>query len=86
MKTKLDEKLIPKGGYCYDENGLCPYWDMLKSQPKQMNGYCHFLKCGDWEIDGLHLLWDQVKECGINDNEGEAWLTFNDLHTSNDTV
>jgi len=69
---------IPKGIYCYDENGLCPHWELRPDQPEQMNGYCHYLKRGDWEVpipedfpDGfpesiLSLLWDQCKECGEN--------------------
>lgn len=41
---------IPKGIYCYDKNGLCPYWDRFSHiEDKQNNGYCHFLGKGDWE-------------------------------------
>lgn len=69
---------IPYGHYCYEilsvnENigrikvKLCPYWNRDYSKPEQMNGYCSYLKCGDWEHEGLGLLWDQVKECGINE-------------------
>lgn len=72
---------IPKGEYCYSINtivkdncknvpsikiNICPFWNIDKEQPYQMNGYCNFLKQGDWEEDGTLLLWDQVKECGIN--------------------
>jgi hypothetical protein len=72
---------IPKGIYCYDENGLCPHWERREDQPDQMNGYCHYLKRGDWEVEipddfpphfphsCLSLLWDQVKECFINMDE-----------------
>lgn len=41
---------IPKGVYCYDKNGICPHWSIDPSQPKQRNGYCSFLKRGDWEV------------------------------------
>ena len=34
----------------------------------QDNGYCHYLKRGDWEEEGWSLLWDMVKECGIKDD------------------
>lgn len=56
---------IPQGGYCYDEEGLCPYWTINKNKPHQMNGYCHFMKKGDWHFDGLSLIWNRVKECTI---------------------
>lgn len=71
---------IPKGEYCYtikkimknQQDGrpqikikTCPFWRIDKNQPEQMNGYCDFLKKGDWEENGTFLLWDQVKECGI---------------------
>ena len=45
----------------------CPYWSINKSKPHQNNGHCSFLEMGDWEEDdSFSLLWDQVKECGIN--------------------
>jgi hypothetical protein len=66
------ENSIPKGIYCYDENGVCPFWSIRKDQDKQNNGYCSYLKCGDWENRLTSLLWDQVKECGINDDM-EEW-------------
>lgn len=70
---------IPPGPYCYKildtseytktgtiKTKLCPHWDIDETKPYQMNGYCHFLKQGDWmEEDGTDLLWDQCKECGI---------------------
>ncbi len=59
---------IPKGLYCYDENGTCPYWSFELDKPKQENGYCAYLKIGDWESDGIGLLWDQVKFCEINED------------------
>ena len=63
MKDKLK---IPKGLYCYDENGVCPYWKKIG----QYNGYCKYLKMSDKEIEYIEcatsLLWDQCKECGIN--------------------
>lgn len=91
---KKDTSIIPKGPYCYDENGLCPYWDShnIPHYSDMENGYCKYLEKGDWEINTekrwtspnheepvsanqiglpLSLLWDQVKECGINDDEPE---------------
>jgi hypothetical protein len=58
---------IPEGIYCYDKNGLCPFWDKDETKPEDESGYCHYLGEGDWECEHISLLWDQVKECGIND-------------------
>ena len=75
-KTK-DESLIPEGVYCYEILGPgsspgslhvknCPYWDRDDAQLSQEDGYCHFLERSDWEDTGMGMLWDQCKECGIN--------------------
>lgn len=65
------KKLIPEGSYCYKSvNGLfvhCPFHDVIPSFPKQSNGYCHYLKRGDFQTGSLGLLWDSCKECGINE-------------------
>lgn len=79
------ESVIPKGCYCYENfrdsgrrnaNGfpifnmdICPYWDRNEDYPEQMNGYCWYMEMGDWEDGGGGLLWDQIKECGINDSD-----------------
>ena len=66
----MDESVIPKGVYCHDEDDIrkiCPYWHLIPQHREQENGYCHFMKFGDWEGSFFSLLWDQVKECGIND-------------------
>ena len=65
----MDESRIPHGPYCYDENGVCPYWSRRDDKPKQASGYCAFLDSGDWEGPGIGLLWDQCKECGVNDED-----------------
>ncbi|WP_262267235.1 hypothetical protein [Microvirga yunnanensis] len=52
----------------------CPYWKGRKDRPEQRFGYCRLLKVGDYTHgrtpDGkpraTSLLWDQVKECGLN--------------------
>jgi hypothetical protein len=79
--------IIPKGYYCYDwietpchKNNYrgkvknCPYWDLNKSKHSQDNGYCHFLKCGDWENTYTSLLWDGVKECQIKEYSNEIYF------------
>ena len=60
-------KLIPEGPYCYHKNAHCPFWDKFPNLPDQSSGFCHFMKKGDFTEDSTLLLWDQVKECGIND-------------------
>ena len=72
---------IPTGSYCYrrgptytNKDGHtipsvipCPFWAADPNKPDQQYGYCAHLKAGDWEEDGTLLLWDQCKECGVND-------------------
>ena len=56
---------IPKGIYCYDEKGNCPYWKMTGIKC----GYCSYLDMDDelfYEGGALTFLWDSVKECDIN--------------------
>lgn len=69
-----DKSKIPAGHYCYEpiiiKNGkvkfrTCPYWSCNPLHELQENGYCSYLKKGDWEVPLSHL-WDKVKECGIN--------------------
>jgi hypothetical protein len=60
------ERMIPKGEYCYTSAGRCMFWDKLDGYDDQMSGYCHYLKMGDMDPDGTFLLWDQIKDCGIN--------------------
>ena len=64
--------LIPHGEYCYGRKdgkfARCPFYDIIPSMPKQSNGFCHYLKCGDFTSPGTDLLWDQCKECGVNED------------------
>lgn len=52
MEQDIQEKrkAIPKGLYCYDD------WDVEVPQDAP----------DDFPASCLSLLWDQVKECGIN--------------------
>ena len=88
----MDKSLIPKGIYCYDENGICPYWKYLGLNESYLNNgeKCEFRdaceeECGTNDNNSCvsrivrceyldytdetenSLLWDQCKECGIND-------------------
>lgn len=47
----MNKNKIPKGIYCYDHKGKCPYWSIDKSLPKMENGYCSYLKQSDWDIN-----------------------------------
>jgi hypothetical protein len=58
---------IPKGFYCYSDSYICPFWDKDKTRESQNNGYCHYMKRGDWQQEHTSLLWDMCKECDIND-------------------
>lgn len=74
------EKLVPHGDYCYTwtkeptaenkfrgEIKVCPFWQSFYPKvPEQSCGFCHFLKAGDFTSDGTMVLWDQIKECGVN--------------------
>lgn len=66
------KRVIPNGCYCYDNNGTCPFWDKIKDRPHQESGYCHWLQVGDFDINGTMLLWDQCKECGLNEGGDET--------------
>jgi len=49
----------------------CPYWGMDASRERQNNGFCTFLNTRDWDDSSGGLLWDQVKDCGINVDDEE---------------
>lgn len=65
------ESFIPPGMYCYFLDYVCPFWDISGKYDEQENGYCHYLKAGDWEPGG-GLLWDQCKLCRVGDDEEEC--------------
>ena len=62
MKLKyIDDKYlenakdyIPVGSYCRG----CIFWDKDETKPAQRNGYCHYLKKGDWEINSEVVVVD----------------------------
>ena len=73
---------IPKGPYCHKmrkviwnkdrsippilKTKLCPYWCWDKRYPEEIVGYCKYLECGDYDGPCHGLLFDKVKECGLN--------------------
>lgn len=80
--TEKDTSVIPPGPYCYTIEKVedtaektvihtkkCPYWSQNPNKRSQDNGHCSFLEIGDWESPTGGLLWDAVKECGINDDD-----------------
>jgi len=69
LRAEKGEMVIPRGIYCYDENGTCPYLDKAEGVGEQNDGYCWFLRRGDWQSNGVGLLWDSCKECGKRDSD-----------------
>jgi len=67
LKAEKGDSVIPEGVYCIN----CPYLDRAENKENQDNGFCWFMEEGDWQIDGLSLLWDGCKECGIKYDEIE---------------
>ena len=76
--------VVPRGDYCYEFKKIvypkdgsmpfrkvrkCPYWCWDKRYPNEDVGYCKYLKIGDRDEKGSGILFDQVKECGVNDYE-----------------
>jgi hypothetical protein len=55
------------------KTALCPYWAANPEAPATLYGYCAKLKCGDYSEgeEATNLLFDQVKECGINQPDEE---------------
>lgn len=51
---------IPKGGYCYkyvkNKTKNCIYYDFDPNRHYQINGYCHWLEMGDWDIEKTKIL------------------------------
>ena len=49
----------------------CPYWKQLKEKDEYGNNicYCKLLKQKSEYQDPFNLIWDMVKECGVNDYE-----------------
>jgi len=80
-RSFINKKIIPKGPYCYTILKItgfneyipritikpCPYHCIKEDHEKQNNGYCSLLKIGDWMDNASGLLFDHIKECGIND-------------------
>jgi len=73
------KSLIPRSDFCYKwletpspENNYrgkvktCPFYDKMINLPSRSNGYCHYLKAGDFTENPTHLLFDMCKECGIS--------------------
>ncbi len=48
---KKDESRIPKGMYCQDKQGTCPYWSYKVGLPERESGYCSFLEKSDWDLN-----------------------------------
>jgi len=75
----MDNNLVPKTFYCYDDNGVCPYWREDKSIKVDLYGYghipsvwCDLLKVNSAALDfngdsyHAHLLQDMCKICDLH--------------------
>lgn len=66
------EAHIPKGMYCYGYRAdgkwvqPCPFLRFDYTKDRQSNGICEAFNMRDSFANG-GLLWDMVKECGVND-------------------
>lgn len=59
-----DKSDIPQNTpYCYDEDGVCPFYEYIENENNPGMAYCHYL---DKSEDEYFLLADQVKECGVS--------------------
>ena len=64
----MKKLVVPKdGSKPYLKTRTCPYWCWDKRYPDERVGYCKLMKCGDLDGNGVGLLFDQIKECGVND-------------------
>lgn len=63
------KKYVPRHNPEYYLIKLCPYWKRLKKKDKYGNAicYCKYLKQKSEEYDPSNLIWDMVKECGVNE-------------------
>lgn len=62
-KKLLNNEFIPYGDYCYDKNGICLHW-----KKTEQGASCLALNVESKKYQSFNLIWDQVKECGINVN------------------
>ena len=78
-----------KDGISFPKTQTCPFWDTNEEKGDQECGYCHLIGKGDWDLNEettseidipFGLLWDQVKECGLNDE----WDDDEDLEKEKD--
>src|SRR5690625_6665608 len=80
-RMKNIENHVPKGMYCYGyrKDGVwvhpCPFLKKNKSLHHQENGVCTAFNIRDTYENG-GLLFDWVKECNINRDDG--WETMKD--------
>ena len=64
---------IPDGPYCYNGKVGCPFW--LNRGKVYIEEYdewipkicCNYLNQDTIEEDGLLLIYDSIKQCGVND-------------------
>ena len=72
-------KYIPSGLYCYDDKGKnCPFWELKEGEyPEQEDGYCHYLKKSDWELNEEYEKTTILISSENKKNEGKSiWELF----------
>lgn len=50
----LMRRLIPRGVYCEGPNYRCPFLFRDSGREEQNNGYCSYLRAGDWNLNKLY--------------------------------
>lgn len=66
MKKRAMKKWIPNATpYCEEYKWRSIY----SNKPYQESGYCKYTGHGDWQDEGMGLIWDGSKECGQHETE-----------------
>ena len=65
---------IPYGLYCYDEyDNSCPFFELKEGEyPEQEDGYCHYLKKSDWELNEEYEKTTILIQSKNKENEGKS--------------
>jgi hypothetical protein len=70
------EQHIPHGMYCYtfslgEKHIRCPFWDYDDELPLMENGYCHYLKVSDFEVNPTRNRESKISESTIPEEVGK---------------
>lgn len=80
-RVKIGNMVIGAGGvhqrvdyYCMPETKSCPFWNSVGEGSAHCTFLEHTSEYGHGSDEGFDLLWDQIKECGINTRPDEDYL------------